>query len=81
MRATSTAETHAVRTDKALYDYAGGRALQDVNRSTRSSTTAKLQVMSTHSARTAVSTRAGHGSKASREIPHHGVFRDAPADF
>lgn len=78
-------ESHAVRTDKALYDYTQAlkerylRKAEPLNKVVYDN---KLQVvrhaLGTH---TAVSRVQGSRLKASREIRIASVFRDAPADF
>lgn len=78
-------ETHAVRNDKALYEYTQAlkeRYLRKAEPLNKVIYDGKLQVMKhalgTH---TAVSRVQGSRLKASREIRIASVFRDAPADF
>jgi predicted metal-dependent hydrolase len=78
-------ETHAVRNDKALYEYTVALKDHYLRRSEPLDKVIfdnKLQVvrhaLGTH---TALSRVQGGRLKASREIRIAGVFRDAPADF
>ena len=78
-------ESHAVRNDKALYEYTialKDRYLRKSEPLTKVIFDNKLQVvrhaLGTH---TALSRVQGSRLKASREIRIAGVFRDAPADF
>lgn len=78
-------ETHAVRNDKALYEYTRTikeRYLRKAEPLDKVVYDGKLQVMKqalgTH---TALSRVQGGRLKASREIRIASIFRDAPADF
>jgi UTP pyrophosphatase len=78
-------EPHAVRTDRALYDYVGDlkrRFMRSAPPLSRVAYDDRLQIirqaLGTH---TAVSRVQGAQLKAKREIRVAGVFRDAPAAF